>query len=72
MKNRKIESLGNGLVDFVTITEAAEIRGVSRASVHELVQRGRLRSVRMFGRVLLYRDEVESFKKAKPGPKNKA
>src|SRR2546421_4367073 len=35
-----------------------------------LVQRGRLRSERMLGRVLLYRSEVESFEKDKPGPKS--
>jgi excisionase family DNA binding protein len=54
---------------FVTIAEAAELRGVSRAAIHELVQRGRLSSERMLGRVLLYRSEVESFEKDKPGPK---
>jgi len=55
---------------FVTISEAAELRGVSRAAIHELVQRGRLRSERMLGRVLLYRSDVESFEKDKPGPKS--
>lgn len=54
---------------FVTVAEAAELRGVSRAAIHELVQRGRLRSERMLGRVLLYRNEVENFEKDKPGPK---
>ena len=55
--------------EFVTVTEAAELRGVSRAAIHELVQRGRLRSERMLGRVLLYKSEVEAFEKGKPGPK---
>jgi excisionase family DNA binding protein len=62
----------SGMVDmneFVTVAEAAELRGVSRAAIHELVQRGRLRSERMLGRVLLYRSEVEAFVKEKPGPK---
>lgn len=54
---------------LLTITEAAKLRGVSRAAIHELVQRGRLRAERMFGRVLLYRNEVETFEKEKPGPK---
>lgn len=55
--------------DLVTVTEAAKLRGVSRAAIHELVQRGRLRAERRFGRVLLYRSEIESFEKEKPGPK---
>ena len=57
------------LSDLITVTEAAQLRGVSRAAIHELVQRGRLRSEKMFGRVLLYRSEVEVFEKSKPGPK---
>ncbi len=55
--------------EFLTVAEAAELRGVSRAAIHELVQRGRLRSERMLGRVLLYKSEVVSFEKGKPGPK---
>ncbi len=55
--------------DLITVTEAAMLRGVSRAAIHELVQRGRLSSERMFGRVLLHRNEVLSFEKEKPGPK---
>ena len=54
---------------FVTVAEAAELRGVSRAAMHELVRRGRLRSEKMLGRVLLYRSEVETFEKDKPSPK---
>lgn len=57
---------------FVTVGEAAELRGVSRASIHALIKRGRLRAVEMFGRLLLYRKEVEGFEKEKPGPKNRA
>lgn len=55
--------------DYVTVTEAAQLRGVSRAAIHELIQRGRLKSENMFGRVLLYRSEVEAFERGKPGPK---
>lgn len=69
MTKKSTQNEGNDMSDFVTVTEAAQIRGVSRAAIHELVQRGRLRSKKMFGRVLLYRSEVESFEKEKPGPK---
>ena len=66
-KSKKTEA--DEMSNFVTVTEAANMRGVSRSAIHELVQLGRLRSKRMFGRVLLYRSEVESFEKDKPGPK---
>lgn len=55
--------------DLITQAEAAKLRGVSLASINELVQRGRLRVVELFGRKLLYRAEVESFRKLKTGPK---
>jgi excisionase family DNA binding protein len=58
--------------DLITVTEAARLRSVSRAAIHELVQRGRLRSEKMFGRVLLYRSEVEAFERNKPGPKKES
>lgn len=57
------------LGDFVTVTEAAELRGVSRAAIHALIQRGRLRSENVLGRILLYKSEVIAFEKNKPGPK---
>jgi hypothetical protein len=55
--------------DLITQAEAAKVRGVTLASINELVQRGRLRVVELFGRKLLYRAEVESFRKLKTGPK---
>ena len=69
MSNKSERSVPIDMSELVTVTEAAKLRGVSRAAIHELVQRGRLRSERMFGRVLLYRNEVEAFEKDKPGPK---
>ncbi len=66
-KNEKSQVVDMG--QFVTVAEAAELRSVSRAAIHDLIQRGRLRSERMLGRVLLYRSEVEAFEKDKPGPK---
>jgi excisionase family DNA binding protein len=67
---KKNEKSGTSNIDdLIRVTEAAQLRQVSRAAIHELVQRGRLRSERMFGRVLLYRNEVLLFEKEKPGPK---
>jgi hypothetical protein len=49
------------LEDLISQADAAKLRGVSRASINELVARGRLRSVEIAGKVFLYRSEVEAF-----------
>ena len=46
---------------MVTQAEAAEIRGVSVQAINYLVKNGRLRSVKIAGRVLLFRKDVEEF-----------
>lgn len=69
VKKKSDKSKVIDLSDLVTVTEAAQLRGVSRSAIHELIQRGRLRSKKMFGRVLLSKSEVKSFEKVKPGPK---
>jgi hypothetical protein len=59
--------------DLITQAEAARIRNVTPASISELVARGRLRSVEMFGKKLVFRSEVESFEPERKGwPKGKA
>jgi len=68
MKKVQPLSISNVENEFVTLSEAAKIRGVSREAVHALVRRGRLRAVMVFGRLLLFRNEVENFRKNKPGP----
>lgn len=67
--NKKTDAAN--LKELMTVTDAANLRGVSRAAMHELVQRGRLRSEKMFGRVLVYRSDVEAFEREKPGRKIK-
>jgi excisionase family DNA binding protein len=66
---KKAENNQDELSDLMTVSEAAKARNVSRQAIHALIERGRLRSVSMFGRVLLYRSEVEAFEKETPGPK---
>jgi hypothetical protein len=59
--------------DMITQVEAAEMRGVSRAAITDLVNRGRLRSVELFGKRLVFRSEVEAFEREYKGwPKGKA
>lgn len=47
--------------DLITQDEAAELRGVSRSAISELVRRGRLSTVEKYGRKLLRRSEVLAF-----------
>lgn len=47
--------------DLISQKEAAEIRGVSRAAINELVKRGRLSVQEIGGKKFLSRMEVESF-----------
>ena len=68
---KKVGKNQDELGEFITVSEAATVRGVTRQAIHALIERGRLRSVTMFGRVLLYRSEVEAFEKETPGPKKK-
>jgi excisionase family DNA binding protein len=53
--------------DLISQAEAAELRGVSRASINELVKRGRLKYVEVGGKPYLYRAEVLSFEPDKGG-----
>jgi hypothetical protein len=55
--------------DLVTPTQAAKIRGVTRAAISSLVKRGRLNTIEIGGRPFLRRREVENFEAEKPGPK---
>ncbi len=53
--------------DLISQAEAAKLRGVSRASINELVTRGRLKTVEIGGKPYLYRAEVKAFEPDKGG-----
>lgn len=55
--------------DLISQAEASRLRGVTRAAIRDLIRRGRIRSVTLGGRDLVYRSEIEAFEKEKPGPK---
>jgi hypothetical protein len=68
----KKKNQDNGVADYgdlVTPTEAARIRGVTRAAITSLVKRGRLQTVEVGGRPFVRRSEIENFEAEKPGPK---
>jgi hypothetical protein len=48
---------------LISQAKAAEMCGVTRAEIHDLVRRGRLRSVEVEGREMVYLKEVEVFER---------
>ncbi|HZT58468.1 MAG TPA: helix-turn-helix domain-containing protein [Pyrinomonadaceae bacterium] len=54
---------------LISIPEAAQIRGTSRAAIQHLIERGRLTAYEVFGRTMVNRREVENFERKKSGPK---
>jgi len=64
-KKKKIDSTD----DLVSQAEAARLRAVSRASINDLIKRGRLSTTVIAGRVLVHRSEVMNFEEFKRGPK---
>jgi Transcriptional regulator, AbiEi antitoxin len=59
MAQAKMEEID--MNDLVTRTQAAEIRGVSRSAIADLIKRGRLQPIEIAGRAFLSRREVEAF-----------
>lgn len=45
---------------LITQAKAAELCGMTRAAVHELVRQGRLNTIEAEGRTLIYYKEVEA------------
>jgi hypothetical protein len=46
---------------LISQAKAAEMCGMTRAAIHDLVRRRRFRSVEVEGRDLVYLEEVEAF-----------
>jgi hypothetical protein len=47
--------------DWISQAEAARIRSVSQQAIANLIKRGRLTPVKVAGRILVLRSEVEAF-----------
>lgn len=47
--------------------DAARLRGVTRQSIHRLVNKGKLRTCQVAGRTLLLREDVATYAPAKGG-----
>lgn len=48
---------------LISQAKAAEMCGMTRAAIYDMVSRGRLRTVEVEGRDLVYRKEVEAFER---------
>jgi excisionase family DNA binding protein len=57
----KTSTSGENLEKYISQVEAAQIRGVSKQAIADLIRRGRLTAVRVAGRTLVLRSEVEAF-----------
>jgi excisionase family DNA binding protein len=57
------------LADWISLSEAARLRGVSRQAISKLVKQGRLRTLNAGGRPLVYKADVLSFKRLPVGRK---
>ena len=53
--------------DWISQAKAADIRGVSRQAIHQLVQKGRFRTYEVAGRTLVLREDVVQYEPDKGG-----
>ncbi|MDQ6785445.1 MAG: hypothetical protein M3033_01310 [Acidobacteriota bacterium] len=53
--------------DLITMQTAAELRGISRQGIFNLIKRGKLSVVEIDGVKFLNRNEVENYEKEKGG-----
>jgi hypothetical protein len=72
VKNRPAVNGSPDLNELITPTQAARIRGVTRAAITSLIKRQRLHAIEIGGRPFLRRSDVENFAPEKPGPKAQA
>ncbi len=61
MRKRREEQTGADESALISQAKAAEMCGMTREAIRNLVGRQRFRSVEVEGRALVYRTEVEAF-----------
>ncbi len=54
-------------LQWITQKEAAELTGKTIKAIHQLTRIGRLKTKEMYGRTLVFRNEVLNFKPKKAG-----
>jgi hypothetical protein len=68
MRNKTEKQPGASDEPLISQAKAAEMCGVTRAAINDLVRRGRLRSLEVEGRDLVYLEEVEAFSREHDKP----
>ncbi len=65
--------VSSNLAEYISQAEAARIRGVTQQAIDNLVKKSRFQTMRIGGRTLLSRSDVEAFQPTMPGrePKSK-
>jgi hypothetical protein len=53
--------------NWISQSKAAELRGVTRQAISQLVQKGRFRTTEVAGRTLVHREDVIHYEPAKGG-----
>jgi excisionase family DNA binding protein len=64
---KKVAKKVDEMSDLISQAEAARLRGVSRAAIADLIKRGKLRSVSVAGRALVYRSDIINYEQGEPG-----
>jgi len=57
---------------WISQSEAARLRSVTRQAIAVMVKKGRFRTLRIGGKVLVHREDVEGYQQKPPGPKPKS
>ena len=60
-----------GAGSWISQSEAARLRSVSRQAIALLVKKGRFRTLEIGGKVLVHRNDVETYQRKPPGPQPK-
>jgi excisionase family DNA binding protein len=55
------------LTEWISLADAARMRGVSRQAMSKLVKNGRLRTLNAGGRQLVHKEDIAAFKALPPG-----
>ena len=72
MNKKMTKKSAGGMSDLISQAEAARLRGVTRAAIADLIKRGKLRSVEVAGRALVYRSEIVNYEQGEPGRPRKS
>jgi excisionase family DNA binding protein len=67
IKKKRISERLDDLSDLISQAEAARMRKVTRAAISDLIKRGKIRSITVGGRALVYRSEIVNFERGVAG-----